>query len=328
MLRLLLALSLILLPIAAHAETPLTGYFTATRDCPALQSIRRETNPGNVRLKPGTAYDLIAGNTDRPTHLWIVIPGAEPDRRWVAVDCGTRSTDAEGQGDEPPPPAPRPAYRGTQYILAVNWQPAFCETAPRKIECRDQSAGDFAATHFSLHGLWPQPRSNVFCNVSDADRWSAENGRWRDLPRLSLPLTVLKDLEEVMPGTRSWLDRYEWTKHGTCYGTDATEYYDDALDMMLALNTSAVADLFAGNIGRRITLSQIRAAFDQSFGPGAGERVSMACEPDGNRTIITELTIGLTGEITGTDDFASLIAAASPVDGGCRSGMVDPVGIR
>ncbi|MNY76964.1 hypothetical protein D3C86_2167210 [compost metagenome] len=54
----------------------------------------------------------------------------------------------------------------------------------------------------------------------------------------------------------------------------------------------------------------------------------MTCETDGNRTIITELTIGLTGDITGPDDFAALIAAASPTDGGCRSGMVDPVGLR
>ena len=97
---------------------------------------------------------------------------------------------------------------------------------------------------------------------------------------------------------------------------------------MLALNTSDVAELFAGNIGRKITLAQVRQAFDAAFGPGAGERVTMDCALDGNRTIITELTIGLTGEVTGPDDFGALIAAASPTEGGCRSGMVDPVGLR
>ena len=136
------------------------------------------------------------------------------------------------------------------------------------------------------------------------------------------------DLDEAMPGTQSGLDRHEWIKHGTCYGTSAEEYYADALDLMLALNTSDVAELFAGNIGRKITLAQVRQDFDAAFGPGAGDRVSMDCAPDGNRTIITELTIGLTGDITGPDDFAALIAAASPTDGGCRSGMVDPVGLR
>jgi ribonuclease T2 len=319
-------LALALLP--ARAEVPLTGYFTATSPCPAYQSINRRTNPGNVTLTPGTAYDLLAGNTARPTHLWIVVPGAQPERRWVAIDCGTRATDAEGRIATPPPAAPTPSYRGTQYVLAINWQPAFCELSPRKAECRDQGASSFEATNFTLHGLWPQPRNNEFCNVSPVERWSSENGRWRDLPPVRLTQPVRRELDQAMPGTRSQLDRHEWTKHGTCYGTSQDEYFADALDMLLAVNASAVRDLFAANIGRKLTLAQIRTAFDQSFGPGTGERVRMACETDGNRTIITELTIGLTGDITSPDDFARLIAAASPLDGGCRSGMVDPVGLR
>ena len=156
----------------------------------------------------------------------------------------------------------------------------------------------------------------------------SEDGRWRDLPILDLPLSIRRDLDEVMPGSQSGLDRHEWTKHGTCYGTDARQYYADALDLMLALNTSGVAELFASNIGKRITLTQIRAAFDNAFGPGTGERVRMTCEQDGNRTIITELTIGLTGRIDGPESLPRLIAAASPTDGGCRSGQVDAVGLR
>lgn len=328
MIRTIATALLLLLAMPAHAEIPLGGYFTATAACPAYQSISRQTNPGEVRTVPGRAYDLVAGNTARPTHLRIVIPGADPARRWVTVDCGTRATDAEGQVAEPPPPAPRPTYRGTQYILAVNWQPAFCETAPRKPECRTQTETRYDATNFSLHGLWPQPRDNAWCNVPPAQRRASDTGDWFALPAINLPPALRDELDEVMPGSMSALDRHQWTKHGTCYGTDATGYFADALDLMLALNTSAVAELFASNIGRRITLVQVRNAFDEAFGPGAGERVSMECKPDGNRTIITELTIGLTGDITGPDDLGKLIAAAGPTDGGCRSGMVDPVGLR
>jgi len=328
MLRIITILALLLLPLPAHAAVPLTGYFTATKTCPAFQSISRETNPGDITTRPGTAYDLVAGNKAQPTHLWIVIPGAQPDRRWVSVDCGTRSTDAEGRVDEPTQSAPPPTYRGTQYILAINWQPAFCELSPRKTECRNQRATSFEASNFTLHGLWPQPRSNEYCNVPAGERYASEDGRWRDLPLLDLPLSVRRDLDEVMPGSQSGLDRHEWTKHGTCYGTDARQYYADALDLMLALNTSEVAELFASHIGKRITLAQIRTAFDNAFGPGAGERVRMTCEQDGNRTIITELTIGLTGKVDGPDSLPRLIAAASPTDGGCRSGQVDAVGLR
>jgi ribonuclease T2 len=328
MLRIIITLLLVAFTLPAQAETPLTGYFTATKACPALQSISRESNPGNIATRPGTAYDLLAGNRERPTHLWIVVPGAQPERRWVSVDCGTRSTDAEGRVDAPPPQAAPRTYRGTQYILAVNWQPAFCELSPRKTECRNQRPNSFEATNFTLHGLWPQPRNNEYCDVSNRDRYASEDGRWRDLPALDLSLAVRRDLDRVMPGSQSGLDRHEWTKHGTCYGTDARRYYADAIDLMDALNGSEVAELFADNIGKRITLAQVRDAFDASFGRGAGDRVQMSCAADGNRTIITELTIGLTGQIDGPASFPRLIAAASPTDGGCRSGQVDAVGLR
>ena len=54
----------------------------------------------------------------------------------------------------------------------------------------------------------------------------------------------------------------------------------------------------------------------------------MSCIEDGNRILITELQINLTGEITGPDDFASLILATDPAENDCRSGQVDAVGLR
>lgn len=326
MARLLLVVLLTLMALPTRAEVPLSGSFTATLACPALQSIRRQTNPGNVTIQPGTTYALLAGNTDRPTHFWIVVPGAQPDQRWVAVECGNRSSHDASQTAAPAPTTP--AYRGTQYVLAINWQPAFCETSPGKPECRRQTTDSFEATHFTLHGLWPQPRDNEYCGVSRDDQGASQNGNWRDLPPVQLDKALRRDLDTAMPGTLSQLERHEWTKHGTCYGASQQEYFADALDLLLAINTSAVADLFAENIGRKITLRQIRTAFDDAFGSGAGERVSIDCAADGNRTIITELTINLTGTITGPDDMSSLLAAASPASGGCPSGMVDPVGLR
>ncbi len=314
-----------LLASPALAETSLSGAFTATEACPAYQSISRETNPGNVVLRPGETYELLAANRTPPTHLRITVPGASPLQRWVAVTCGT-SPSLTAQQPEAKPSVP--AYRGTQYILAVNWQPAFCELNTRVRECRDQRPNAFEATNFTLHGLWPQPRGNEYCDVSNRDRIASQDGRWRDLPALDLTIALRRELDEVMPGSQSGLDRHEWVKHGTCYAGDQRDYYAASLDLMLALNTSSVAELFAANIGRRLTLTEIRTAFDEAFGSGAGDRVSMDCEQDGNRTLITELRINLTGEITGPDDFAALIQAADPADNSCRSGQVDAVGFR
>ena len=130
----------------------------------------------------------------------------------------------------------------------------------------------------------------------------------------------------MMPGTQSHLERHEWTKHGTCYATSAEEYFADALGVMRALNGSAVQELFASRIGQFVSFDEIRKAFDQSFGAGAGRRVRMQCARDKGRLIIQELTIGLTGEITPQSSFADLIAAAQPTKSECPGGIVDVAG--
>ncbi|MET3924484.1 ribonuclease [Devosia sp. 2618] len=325
--HLLALLVLAFLAVPASAQVPMSSSFVADKACPAFQSINRQTNPGNVTLKPGESYRLIAANKAEPTHFQLVIPGASPDQRWVAVDCG-RDTAGSAVVTPTKQPAPAPAYRGTQYILAVNWQPAFCELSPRKRECRNQQADDFEATNFTLHGLWPQPRNNQFCGVTARERMASEGGNWFDLPDLGLSRELRAEVDMVMPGSLSGLDRHEWTKHGTCYSASPETYYTDAMLLMTALNDSRVAELFASNIGRKITLRQVRQAFDDSFGRGAGDRVSMDCAPDGNRIIITELSIGITGDIRSPDDFDALILAADPVNSGCSSGLVDAVGLR
>ncbi len=325
MLRKVLAIATIVLAPPALAETPLSGTFTATSACPAFQSISRETNPGNIATRPGQTYELLAGNRTPPTHLRIAVPGASPAQRWVSIDCGTTpALTAAAQAQTPS----AQTYRGTQYVLAANWQPAFCELNSRTRECRNQRPNSFEATNFTLHGLWPQPRGNEYCDVANRDRIASQDGRWRDLPPLDLTIAQRRDLDMVMPGSQSGLDRHEWVKHGSCYDGDQRQYYAASLDLMLALNASPVAELFAANIGRRLTLAEIRTAFDVAFGQGAGDRVTMNCAADGNRTLITELRINLTGAISGPDDFAALLHAAEPADAACRSGQVDAVGFR
>ncbi len=314
---------------AARAEVPMDGYFVARQACPAFQSIRNQTNPGGILTELDRAYRIVAVNRTEATHYWIVVPGVSPERRWVAVGCGIRTVDAGGEVPaEPGEPAEPAPGTETQYILGVSWQPAFCEGHAGKPECESQTANRFDASHFTLHGLWPQPRTNIYCDVSDDDERNSDEGRWTELPPVTLGAALRAALDEVMPGTQSSLERHEWTKHGSCYETDAEEYFADAVAMMSALNGSAVAQLFATNVGRQLTLQEVRAAFDQSFGAGAGERVRIACDKDGGRRLIGELTIGLTGSIAAPADFAPLILAARPTDGGCTAGTVDPVGLQ
>ena len=327
--QILVLIFLAMLTISARAEVPLDGYFIAQQTCPAFQSFNNQTNPGGIMTTPERAYRIVAANKVDASHYLLIVPGVEPERRWVAITCGIRTVDAGGQIPAGPiePTGPQPTPE-TQFILAVSWQPAFCEGHDDKPECQSQTADRFDASHFTLHGLWPQPRGNVFCGVSQEQAAASDDGRWDELPAVELSTDLRAGIDQVMPGTQSGLERHEWTKHGTCYGTMVEEYYADSLAMMAALNGSAVAELFVANIGAELTQEQIRGAFDEAFGAGAGTRVRIACNRDGSRQLIGELTIGLTGTIAVEDDFATLIQAASATSGGCNVGVVDPVGLQ
>ncbi|TIS40605.1 ribonuclease [Mesorhizobium sp.] len=327
------ALVVALLAGAARAEVKMSGSFVADVTCPATQAIKNGKNPGNISTDAGQSYELLAGNKDAPTHYLIRVPGADPERRWVKVDCGHVS--GGSASTEPAAPAPAgqekpdaPASGKPEYVLALSWQPAFCETKPSKTECKAQTAAGFEARHFTLHGLWPQPNGNFYCQVAAADRANDNPAHWRDLPPVELDPNTRSELDQVMPGTASALDRHEWIKHGTCYGKGQQEYFSDALNLTRAVNASSVRDLFTQNVGRDLTSDQIRAAFDSAFGTGAGERVRVSCLNDhsSGRRLIGELTLGLAGPIGPNSSLSELLLASVPTNNaGCPKGTVDPI---
>ncbi|HTO31815.1 MAG TPA: ribonuclease [Pararhizobium sp.] len=214
----------------------------------------------------------------------------------------------------------------TQYILAVSWQPGFCETRPKRKECAGQTAERFDATHFSLHGLWPVKKS--YCGVAADIRARDKKGSWLDLPQLAMAEDTAARLLVAMPGTQSGLDRHQWLRSGTCQGGTAQDYFALQLKFLDEFNGSAVRTLFAGRIGEEVTESEIKQAFDTSFGAGAGERVRMRCQKAGSRSLITGLTIGLSGDVSGGPGLSQLILAAGKTDFKCDRGTVDAAGIQ
>ena len=104
------ALLLLLSGVPAEAQIPLSGTFVASTACPAFQSIKRHTNPGDVTVSSGQSYRLLGENRDPPTHYLLQIPGAQPSQRWVEIGCGS----VDGQASSPAPaPNPSPAPGGT-----------------------------------------------------------------------------------------------------------------------------------------------------------------------------------------------------------------------
>lgn len=331
-----LALLGLLFAAPANAE-PANGYFIAREACPAFQSFRNQTNPGNIRTEVGRAYEIIEINSSaNPSHYRLILQGVSPRERWVAIECGLRTEEA---GDQPLPAsddessAPSSPEAGSDdYVLAASWQPGFCETQPDKVECVTQDEARFDASHFALHGLWPQPRGREYCGVDQATKDKDKPATWRDLPEVKLSASTRAALVEVMPGTASFLERHEWIVHGTCYGEDMESYFAESVALMAALNASPLAQFMRDNIDRSVTPAQIRAAVDAAFGPGAGERVKVQCkdEQDGKRKVLTELQIALTGSIQPESDLAALILAAPTTDsnaGYCPSVVIDRAGL-
>ena len=316
----------------ARAQEPLEGFVIAREACDATLSIRGGPDRQRERLVVDRAYKLIGENRRDGSHYQVEIPGADPAQRWIAKTCGERVRRVETAGEGPAPAHRRDPDAGSNahrdLVLAISWQPAFCETRPGRPECRSQRRGRFDADNFSLHGLWPQPRGTEYCGVAPAQQRLDKAGRWSDLAPLPLEPDTAAALAEAMPGARSALDRHEWLRHGTCYRADAEEYFADSLIVLGAINASPVRRLFAGAIGREVRAAEIRDAFDAAFGRGAGQRVRVGCVNDGGRRIVRELIVGLKGEITPEADVGALIRAAPRMRGGCAAGIVDPVGLQ
>lgn len=195
----------------------------------------------------------------------------------------------------------------TDNLLAISWQNAFCETHRKKRECRNVDLNSYTASHFTLHGLWPQPRNRVNCR-GDKKVW--------------LDKKLYGDLLKVMPAAKRGLHKHEWKKHGTCYGKGADVYFEDSISLINQVNASVVRDIFAKKIGKVLTKKELMQAFDKSFGKGAGRKVKMMCK----KGLITELHINLDGEISKGMDISKLLKSAKNAKGGCMKGKVDKAG--
>jgi ribonuclease T2 len=318
--------------MAIHAsdanQVNLEGYFIAFQACEANKK-KDSDNPGNVRLQPMHAYKMIARNSEPGSHYQVQVPGAPvTEARWVPMSCGAFAPQdalvmAEGgHGDGSSGTGPPRLIPGSiENVLAASWQPGFCATKPDKVECRSQTASRPDAKQFSLHGLWPDDLDNTAIFPCYCDTGAPVSCNQRRLPVSSIHLSsdVLDRLRVLMPGIESELHLHEWTKHGTCYeddrtgsdaGADPDEYFGDALALLEQLNHSKVQDLFEANLGSDLTLLQIEQAFNEAFGHGAGDRVYMDCKKVNNIDVITELWIGLKGDITPDADLGALILAA------------------
>lgn len=260
----------------------------------------------NPRVSLAIAAVIIVGGM---VALWL--------RDGAAIAPVAPVSSEQPQAEEPPP---------QDYVLAISWHAAFCETKPNLTECRRQQASDYTATHFALHGLWPQ--DDEYCGVGQEIIDIDEANRWDRLPPIDVTDATWRALVRLMPGTTEQLERHEWALHGSCAGVSAERYYSRAIGFVEELNRSKIRDLFADNLGKRIASTQIRSAIDGTFGTGAGRKVRVDCEDDGERELVYELRINLYGDVMGQAGLADLIHDGRNISAGCPGGIIDRVGTQ
>jgi len=317
----ILLLSFFLLSMnAAIAKGP-DSCFLASDSCEAYQSFRKKTNPDDVHLEEGKFYKILEKNKKKSTYR-IEVKGIKKSARWVSGRCGAPLSVCSLTANQTKKKIykPKKQVKQPEYLLALSWQPSFCESHSRKKECRSQTTRRYDANHWSLHGLWPQPRSNAYCGISDTDKGIDRNKRWHLLEPVKLSQDTATKLAFIMPGVSSYLQRHEWIKHGTCYGTDAETYYSDSIKLTQQINESIVGKLFTHGVGKRVSLKQVRQHFDKAFGKGAGSKVDMHCDKKGR---VSELWINLKGEISEDTQISSLLQNSIRASSKCKIGKID-----
>lgn len=324
----------------------------ATKECPAFNNMKHSKNTHTVHLNTKKKYTILKYHKGQAL---VLIKGEQPAQRWVDDECFAKSDHGSNPMNVKKAESKTVSIEdelskasvnmyiakhtkkykhsntnkynypklSQQNLLALSWHNAFCETHRYKKECKRSmfsfGKDKYREKHFVLHGLWPQPRNNIYCGVSKNHVSMDKHKQWNRLPALGLSDDVKMRLTKVMPGVSSNLHKHEWIKHGTCYGTDANSYYADAVNLVEQVNDSKVGAFFTKNIGKRVTLQQVRAVFNRNFGVGTGKRVELKCKGG----LITELWLHLG---SGSDDLGVLLKKGKQTRSRCQKGLVDKAG--
>lgn len=306
------------------------GNFNVTHNCPATKSLHSQDNPGQVTVQSGETYTAINLNKPGGAYVLLRIPGARPETRWVELTCGKLGGGpADGGGDHQPTGGePGASSQSGKFLLSASWQPAFCESGAgqTKTECTSETSDRFDATHFTLHGLWPQPKGNYYCKVPGTDKRNDENHQWDALPEPTLSPETRAELERIMPGVQSNLERHEWIKHGTCFGTGPEAYFRTAESLLGQLNDSQLQRLVGTHVGEEVAATDLQAAFEKTFGPGSSGALAIECSNDGGRTLISGVSINLKGVLDQTTQLQSVLDTSQHPRPQCVKGVIDPVG--
>jgi len=300
--------------------------------CPAFNNMKHSQNTHHVKLSTQQTYTILDHHKGQ---YLLLIKGEQPAQRWVDEKCFSAKKKTQNtldqyidRLDKKSSTTSNTKKYNTKNIsqnnlLALSWHNTFCETHRYKKECKRDVGSLFRSKHhernFILHGYWPQPQSKAYCSVERKYITMDKYKHWNKLPALGLSAETKNNLTKIMPGVHSNLHKHEWFKHGSCYGTDAEQYFKTTISLVSQLHSSEISHFFEKNIGKKVTLRQIRMQFDTYFGAGAGKSVELKCK----QGLISELWLHLSGN---SDTLGTLLQEGKQVRSRCDKGILDKAG--
>lgn len=236
--------------------------------------------------------------------VWLLVAAAV-----VVVAAVMMMTNRRAEKSESRPATPEASNSS---LLVMTWAPSLCKVETSASGCRTGRVGKLGQS-FVLHGLWPQPKSQQYCNVPKSGRG-----------KISLPPELQARLQDMMSDA-AVMSNHEWYAHGSCSGVDPTEYFRFA--MTLAEQAVEVLDpVFDGSVGRVLSSRSIREAFDNRYGRGAGSRVGLVCRDARGEGVVTfEVRLSLPAVLQlhrGSPSLGDALAAGPAVPPGCGKARV------
>lgn len=305
--------------LECSASESASGSFTATRSCEAFSSFAKRANPGDVKVAAGTAYTVREINKTDYDWLRIEVPGAQPQLRWVQRECGMPELEegkrAARQAAEAAGPVCSMPNQQDSYVLAITWQPGFCEHAKyngKKPECDAMNSGALEAKTLSLHGLWPNKQE---CGT----QYGSCSGK---------PFELSKDtIEKIAPWMPNFFyersfGAYEWNKHGKCQSLPPDEYFIKAVSAVRVVNESEVGKMVLGNTGKTIKVNDFFARVKQRYGDKVADTITLVCV---QRKYLQEIRVSLALDFATDRDLPQLVANARPAHArtaGCADEIV------
>lgn len=232
-----------------------------------------------------------------------------------------------------------------RYVLALSWQTGFCQSQHERQrqepdECRLQKETQDKADFLTVHGLWPGLPKSIAVRGVDERRWMRYGCATRPIPNLpearasrkcaapetGLSLESAAKLSVVMPGAggHSCLERYEYAKHGACFGFDPNVYFNTMVRLNSEVKHSALGDFLRSHYGKTVSRADFDAAVAASWGKESVKAVKLSCH--GNPAYLTEMQFSLHANAINTP-LATASFAPQPHPGNCgKRFILDSVG--